>query len=119
MNSNLLRITTEVLQAVRDYTGNNDIQSQTVLVFLHVALRREVAMSELQKLVGISQASVSRNVAKHSIGLSVHEKGQNLVEAFEDPAYRVRKLVRISEKGLKLVKIIEEKAGRFLVAPPT
>jgi DNA-binding MarR family transcriptional regulator len=113
MNTNLIKITAEALEAIRDFTGNTEIPTQTVLVFLHIALRKECAMADLEKLVGISQTGVSRNVSRLAQGLSQVEPGQKLIEAFEDPAYRRRKLVKLTKKGELLLDLIEQRCGKY------
>ncbi|GBL46900.1 hypothetical protein SFMTTN_2727 [Sulfuriferula multivorans] len=60
-------------------------------------------MPELESAVGVSQATISRNVAKLGDGVTFKEKGAGLVEAYEDPKYRRRKLVKLTPKGRRVV----------------
>jgi DNA-binding MarR family transcriptional regulator len=99
MNTNLIKITAEALEAIRDFTGNTEIPTQTVLVFLHIALRKECAMADLEKLVGISQTGVSRNVSRLAQGLSQVEPGQ--------------KLIKLTKKGELLLDLIEQRCGKY------
>jgi DNA-binding MarR family transcriptional regulator len=68
--------------------------------FLCVAIRPGVSMGELEKMVGISQASVSRAVAALSEWHRLGKPGYGLVEAHEDPTEtRRRKGIFLSKKG--------------------
>ena len=87
---------------------------QQLLTFAHVADRGEIAMAELVKLTGVEQSSVSRNVAKVGTGVRPKEPGMGLIEAFEDPYYRKRKLVRVTPRGKELVRALEQAASRLL-----
>jgi DNA-binding MarR family transcriptional regulator len=115
MNTKLLKVALESLEAIREFTGDKEIQAQKVVIFLHTAMHREISMTDLLKLSGVEQSSVSRNVTLLAEGFPLKGKpGLGLVEAFEDPAFRRRKLVRITERGRQLIKEMEEKAGKFL-----
>lgn len=95
-------------------TGTTDTPMSQVLTFMHVGSRAEVSMAELEKLTGVVQSSVSRNVAKIGPGLNPKEPGLGLVEAYEDPWNRKRKLVRLTKKGLQLQADLEKQLGRYL-----
>ena len=85
-----------------------EIQAQTIAVFLEVARQPEgIKMQELAEKVGISQSSVSRNVAALSHMHRVGRPGYDLVVAFEDPAERRRKIVRLTPKGKRVAKELE------------
>lgn len=73
---------------------------QTAHTFLVVAMQGgECPMQEIEKQLDMGQATVSRNVAKLGDGLSPDEPGMRLIEAYEDPFWRRRKIVRLTEKG--------------------
>jgi DNA-binding MarR family transcriptional regulator len=115
VNTRLLKVALQTLETIREFTGDREIQAQKVVIFLQVALHKELPMTELLKLSGVEQSSVSRNVTLLAEGFPLKGKpGLELVESFEDPAFRRRKLVRITKKGEELVKLIEQKAGKFL-----
>ena len=87
-----------------------EIQAQTICIFLQIANAhpKDLPMSELADLVGISQASCSRNVALLSSWTRYKTKGPALVEAFENPFERRAKLVKLTSRGLKLYNDIKE-----------
>ena len=60
-------------------------------------------MAEIAEELGLSQSTVSRNVAYLGDWNRHREKGHQLVEAFEDPSERRRKLVRLTPKGKRFV----------------
>lgn len=70
-------------------------------------------MADLEKLTGVGQSSVSRNVTKIGPGPNPKEPGYGLVEAYEDPFYRKRKLVRLTKRGKELIADIERTVGKF------
>jgi DNA-binding MarR family transcriptional regulator len=96
------------LEVFWKHTGSTDTPLSQVLTFLNVAWRGEVSMADLADQTGVVLSSVSRNVAKIGPGPNPSEPGLGLVEAFEDPWNRKRKLVRLSKKGLKLAERIDE-----------
>ena len=97
----------QMLEKTREHLGTNEMPSQMLLIFAFVAERKEVPMAELCKITGLAQSSISRNVAKLAQGESPREPGYGLIEAYEDPYYRKRKLVRVTPKGLKFAKELE------------
>jgi DNA-binding transcriptional ArsR family regulator len=87
----------KVLARVMD---NERWEWQTTHTFLLVCLNGgEMPMQEIEKRLDMGQATVSRNVAKLGPGLTPDEPGARLVEAEEDPYWRRRKIVRLTEKG--------------------
>jgi len=101
---NAINTVVHALDFFHKKTGRVDLQCQTVSTFLHLAMARELPMQDLEKRTGLSQSSVSRNVAKLGIGMSPSEPGLGLVEAYEDPHYRRRKLVRMTARGTLFAK---------------
>jgi DNA-binding MarR family transcriptional regulator len=88
---------------------NPRMEWQTAKTFLLLAVAGgEMPMQELEKLTGLGQSSVSRNVARLGIGESLAVRGPGLVEAYEDPAWRRRKLVRLTARGKAVAKQLME-----------
>lgn len=102
-----------MLDAFREFTESVDVPVQHVLVFLMVADRGEVAMEDIIKRVGVHQTAISRAVAKLGPGASPRDPGLGLIEAYEDPEWRRRKLVRITARGKLLAAEMEKAATKF------
>lgn len=96
------------LEVFWTHTGATDTPMSQVLTFLHIATRGELPMADLAKSTGVVLSSVSRNVAKIGPGPNPKDPGLGLVEAFEDPWNRKRKLVRLTKKGRALADKINE-----------
>ena len=67
-------------------------------------------MQELQGYARVSQASISRNCATLGDWIKPGQAGYGLIESYDDPEYRRRKLVRLTPKGEVLRKKIKELA---------
>ena len=67
-----------------------------------------IKMAEIAEELGLSQSTVSRNVAYLGDWNRHKTKGHQLVEAFEDPMERRRKLVRLTAKGKRFVNELTE-----------
>lgn len=89
-----------------------DIGSQSIACFLHIAMRGEMPMFDLIGLLGLSGAAVSRNISMLGKGFR-GEPGLELVEAYEDEMFRRRKLVRLTEKGKKLVAKVVKALNKY------
>jgi DNA-binding MarR family transcriptional regulator len=96
---NLLKI----IEEMRKF--DTQIEAQAIAVFLFVAVhggRDGVAMQTISEELDISQSSVSRNAYKLG-DINRHKKiGVGLLETFEDPMERRRKLVRLTSKGKRV-----------------
>lgn len=84
-----------------------EIQAQTVTCFLEVAMNPGITMKDLGERVGISQSSVSRNVAALSKVHRLNRPGHDLLVAVEDPMERRRKIVNLTEKGRKVAESLK------------
>tara|TARA_Y200000002_G_C22675619_1_gene661925 strand:+ start:490 stop:843 length:354 start_codon:yes stop_codon:yes gene_type:complete len=80
---------------------NNEIQAQTIQTLLYVGMSpdRDVPMQDMGRALGLSQASVSRNVSFYSKINRHRSKGQGLLGSREDPKERRRKVVYLTNKG--------------------
>jgi DNA-binding MarR family transcriptional regulator len=95
------------LRLIQKFLKAPELQAQQILTILAVADRSEIPMADLEKLTGVGQSSVSRNVAKLGQGTSPREPGYGLLEAYEDPEDRRRKLVRLTTRGKALIAQLE------------
>lgn len=89
-----------LLRELTAATENPELPTQQVTILLALMdATGPVSMADLVTATGVSQPAVSRNVAILGRGQRIGEKGYDLVEAYEDPTYRRRKLVRLSPRG--------------------
>jgi DNA-binding MarR family transcriptional regulator len=93
-----------------------DLPIQYALSFLTIAQHEGMSMGELAQHLGIAQSSASRNIAALSKWHSFGKAGHELVEAHEDPRERRRKLVQLTPKGRRLVKILQAIMGGDVLA---
>jgi DNA-binding MarR family transcriptional regulator len=90
-----------------------EMQSQQIVTFLMVAAagNDHISMRQLADHLGIASSSVSRNVAALSEHHRLGHPGHNLVEAYEDPADRRNKRVRLTAKGRTLAARLQQITG--------
>ena len=77
----------------------DDMPIQQALTLLHVGLQPGITHAELVKAIGMEQSSVSRNTAALSKWHRLGKPGLDLIEQFEDPRERRRKIVYLTPKG--------------------
>ena len=99
------------LGALREELEYSDMPAQLIQILLEVAAVGEVTQQDLEKKVGISRAAVSRFLAILSVGVP-RRPGLRLVESFEDPEYRRRKIVRVTAKGKAVVTRMTDAMGK-------
>lgn len=83
-------------------TLDPEMPTQMVQTFLAVAIQPGLTMAELGDQVGLSQSSVSRNVAALGKFHRYGKAGHDVVSAEEDPVERRRKIVKLTPKGKRL-----------------
>ena len=83
---------------------DSHMESQTIAVFFYVCLYSGadgVSMQTISQKLDIAQSSVSRNCYK--LGDKTRDGiGIGLLQSFEDPEERRRKLVRLTAKGRRV-----------------
>lgn len=94
---------------------DSEMQAQTMLALIYVARMDKAgtnaSIKDVGEYLGITSASASRNIAALSKWSRHNKAGHDLVEAFENPMYRSQKLVRLTPKGKRVVKSLEELYG--------
>ena len=76
-----------------------EMQAHTINIFLTVCTLPNITMKDLGIRLGVSQATMSRNVAALSKVHRLNRPGLDLIEATEDPLERRRKIVNLTPKG--------------------
>lgn len=80
--------------------GRGEFEANALRAFYYVASQpRPVPQSSVREFLGLSEAGTSRNMAILGAGASFTMPGPKLIETFEDPDYRRRKLVRLTARG--------------------
>ena len=103
----LVSVMLKTVERFRDI--DSEMQAQSMAVLLKVAKHPvPIKMAEIAEELGLSQSTVSRNVAYLGDWNRHKSKGHQLVEAFEDPMERRRKLVRLTLKGKRFIKSLAE-----------
>jgi DNA-binding MarR family transcriptional regulator len=93
-----------------------DMPISQVLLFLHVAVHSPMSTAELVSATGVSQSSVSRNIAKLGKGVlkdGTREPGLGLVENYPDPVDNRRDLVKLTPEGEKVAARLAEHVSRL------
>ena len=86
-----------------------EMQAQSIAVLLKVAKHPvPIRMADIAAELGLSQSTISRNVAYLGDWNRHKEVGHKLLEAYEDPMERRRKLVKLTAKGRRFVKSLNE-----------
>jgi len=100
----------KTIDAIRG--DESDMPTQQVQAFLAVALRPGLTMQDMSEMVGMSQASCSRNVSALSKWHRLDKPGLDYIEAVEDPRERRRKIMYLTPKGrTRMTKALEALTG--------
>jgi DNA-binding MarR family transcriptional regulator len=101
---NLLKI----IEEMRKFDSH--MESQTIAVFFYVCLYSGadgVSMQTISEKLDLAQSSVSRNCYK--LGDRTRDGiGIGLLQSFEDPEERRRKLVRLTAKGRRVFNTLSD-----------
>ena len=87
------------------------LESQAIAIFFVVCLeggKDGISMQDISEKLDLAQSTVSRNVFKLSFTNRHRERGIDLLEAFEDPMERRRKLVKLTAKGRRVYETLSE-----------
>lgn len=85
-----------------------EMQAHTINIFIVVCMNPGITMKDLGQQLGVSQATMSRNIAALGKVHRLNRPGYDLVEAQEDPAERRRKIVHLTPKGKRVQESLQE-----------
>lgn len=89
---------------------DTEMQAQTMMAFLYISRMYQgetpVTVRDVGEYLGITSASASRNVAALSKWHRHGKPGHDLVEAYENPARRIEKFIRLTPKGKRVAKTL-------------
>src|SRR5574337_2012557 len=106
LNTYSLQRLLDCFSILRDATGNQELQMQTAVLFVFIASRypNEIPQGEAAQRLNMEQTTTSRNFAYLAKGSYSGLGGYKLIEVFEDPFYRRRKLCKLTPKGLEVAQ---------------
>jgi DNA-binding MarR family transcriptional regulator len=98
----------ELIRVAQKAFDNQDFQAPMLLVFLEIGRQKEYPMADLVFACDITHSTVSRIIAKLGRGMPRRNDGLELIESYEDPGLRRRKLIRLTEKGQQVYDVFME-----------
>lgn len=108
-------VAAEFLAALSGASGDPAMGVQQVQLLLQLYLHNELSQIDLPRYTGVEKSANSRNVAKLGDGeRPLVRRGPGWVEAYEDPADRRHKLVRLTPLGRNVVHQAAQRASRVL-----
>ncbi len=109
MNTPLSKLST-ALEAFREFTGDGDVQVQTIQIFLKIVLAGDATANfdDISRVTGVSQAAVSRNIKKMAKGPR-QSAGYGLLIVELDPYDSRRRVITLSPRGKELVAFVESR----------
>ena len=88
---------------------DQEMPSQRIVLFLLVASRPGMRMSDVAKKLGLSSSAVSRNLSELSKwGIGINKPGVDLLYAEENPQDRREKMIYLTPKGERLVETLNK-----------
>lgn len=84
-----------------------EMQAHTINIFVMVCLNPGITMKDLGERLGVSQATMSRNIAALGKVHRLNRPGYDLLQAEEDPVERRRKIVNLTAKGKRVKESLE------------
>jgi DNA-binding MarR family transcriptional regulator len=99
----------ETIGAVYTVMGRGEVELNALRILFVIAPygSRPVPQATVRDMTGLSEAAVSRNLAILGPGHTLRVKGPGLVETYEDPEYRRRKLVKLTARGRSFVESLQ------------
>lgn len=84
-----------------------EMQAHTINIFVMVCMNPGITMKDLGNRLGVSQATMSRNIAALGKVHRLNRPGYDLLQAEEDPVERRRKVVNLTAKGKRVKESLE------------
>jgi DNA-binding MarR family transcriptional regulator len=100
---------------LRSIEGAEELPGQAMHCFLTVIREPGITQKDLMSRTGMSQASVSRNVAALSKWHRLNKPGMDWVVSREDPVERRRKIVEPTDKGREVFDRLLRAANNALM----
>lgn len=79
---------------------------QAKCLFIIAQEEEGMSLTDIAKMAGIGLATASRNIAALGKINRKREEGLQLIESFEDPMERRKKIIRLTAKGKTTIKRI-------------
>ena len=105
-----LGVVSDALEAFKDFTGDGDVQIQTIQIFMKIVLAGDnfISYDALEKVTGVSQSAVSRSIKKMTAGPRA-TPGYGLIIVDFDPYDLRRRIIKLSPRGKDLVAAMESR----------
>jgi DNA-binding MarR family transcriptional regulator len=98
----------KALDLIKAATGNSELPLQTIQSFIIIAQKQgQCTVQDLERALGMSNASASRNASYLSVGIPKRHQGYRLVSLKEGYPDRRYKTIELTAKGKELVSNIE------------
>lgn len=86
-----------------------EMQLNTMLTFLYIARRGVCIQQDIERELGLSNATASRNVSYWTAQKAYNKPGVGFVERMEDPKDRRQRLLRLTKEGKAFFDRIQER----------
>lgn len=109
-----LEIFSDTLEFFR-HELKGEIQAQQLVVLLLIYNNKDITMLDIINKTGLSQSTISRNIALllEWFNYSKRQAGAGIVNIYEDPMDRRRKVIELTAKGKALFARLE----KYLASP--
>lgn len=109
MSIDAVALQAEIMEAWVRVMGRGSFEINAIQAFMIVteAGGKPIPQGVIRQRLGWIESTMSRNVRIIGQGASFDELGPKLVESFEDPDYRRRKLVRLTATGKRFVETLQ------------
>ena len=97
----------DALGVIKQEVGN-DIPLQHLAVLFDVAANPDTSIGEVGKRLGMPSSSISRAVAALSRWSWTKKEGYGLLQKEEDLFESRRKVLRLTQEGVKLIKVMNQ-----------